>query len=262
MPTYAQLQNEVWWGREIITPELTWFGDQLCAGLKVGRDAFGTKGDNNHLNGGHRSQEWILNSRFCTSRSYSVEGGLSADQARHVSAFDITPASKADMLRISQNLDRVVRAGKLEELVEWFGNVDGDQRVDGFNNITNAIARSDSSHLWHLHGRLGRRYLRDRSVLQRVLDALLHGAFLGTKTVDVPAPIGDDMPALLRLSTAPHVFLTNGLQARWIRDEAELADCVTLHTDGTIPLGFGGKVRVVARRSLIGQIVGEAPAGF
>lgn len=265
MPTYAQLQAEPWWGREVVTPELERFGAELCRALGVGRDAFGTRGDNHHLNGGHRSQEWILNSRYCTSRSYSIEGGLSAEQLRHVSAFDITPGSRADMLRISQNLDRVVRAGQLEELVEWFGNTNNDNRVDGWNNIRDAVASADDSHLWHLHGRFGRRYLRNWEVMQRTLAALLHGT--GGRAAAAASPselaaIGDDMPALIRWEKSPHVFVTNGVQARWIRDEAELADVQTLHGDGTLPLGFGGKVRVVSRPALIGQIVGPVPPGF
>ncbi len=187
MPTYAQLQAESWWGREITTPEVNWLGDQLCAALGIPRNNFGCKGDNRHLNGGHRSQEWIVNSRYCTNRSYATETGLTGDQARHLSAFDITPATRDQMLLISRNIDKVTRAGQLEELVEWFGNTDNDQRVDGWNNIKNAVATSDSSHLWHLHGRFSRKVLRDPSVMQRTLTALLHGT--GTTSTS-----GADMP--------------------------------------------------------------------
>ncbi|MEO3742485.1 hypothetical protein [Plantactinospora sp. B5E13] len=67
MPTYAQLQAETWWGRELTTPELAWLGAELCRRTGRPRGAFGTKGDNNHLRGAHRSQEWILKSRYATS---------------------------------------------------------------------------------------------------------------------------------------------------------------------------------------------------
>lgn len=262
MPSYSQLQAEPWWEREIVTTEMSRFGEELCRGLGVSRASFGVKGDNWHLNGGHRSQEWILNSRYCTSRTYSIEGGLTADQLRHISAFDITPKNRADMLRISQNIDKVTRAGQLEELVEWFGNTNNDTRVDGFNNIRNAVATSDSSHLWHLHGRLGRRYLRNWPVLNRVLKALLHGTVPVATPAVVPAAIGDDMPALMRWDQSPHVFLTNGITAFWVTTEEELRDRQFLHNEGTHPLGFGGKVRVVGRRSLIGVVVGPVPSGF
>ncbi len=192
MATYAQLQSESWWGREVITPELTWLGNELCAALGVGRDHFGSKGDNAHLNGGHRSQEWIKNSRYCTNRNYTTVAGLNPEQARHIAALDITPANLDQMLRICRNLDRVVRAGQLEEIVEWYGNTNNDQRVDGWNNIKNAVASSDSSHLWHAHLTFDRRVLRDMGVMRRVLNALLNGT--GTPPVTESAPVAEPQP--------------------------------------------------------------------
>ena len=91
MPTYAQLESERWWGREIVTAELDWLGDVLCSRLRRPRAAAGSKGDNEHLNGAHRSQEWILNSRWATSRTYTVQSGLNATQLRHISGFDMVP---------------------------------------------------------------------------------------------------------------------------------------------------------------------------
>ncbi len=206
MATYAQLQSESWWGREVITPELTWLGNELCAALGVGRDHFGSKGDNAHLNGGHRSQEWIKNSRYCTNRTYTTVAGITVEQARHIAAFDITPATRAQMLTISRNLDRVTRAGQLEEVVEWYGNTNDDQRVDGWNNIKNAVASSDSSHLWHLHGTFDRRYLRDMNVMRRTLKALLNGT---TESTTTPTPRGDDemLPFMVKFPSSATVYL-------------------------------------------------------
>lgn len=213
MPTYAQLQSESWWGREVETPELRWLGDQLCSALGVARNAFGTKGDNNHRNGGHRSQEWIANSRWCTNRTYTTMSGLSADQMRHIAAFDITPKTRAQMLTISRNLDKVCRAGLLEEVVEWYGNTNDDQRVDGWNNIKNAVASSDSSHLWHLHATFDRRVLRNLSVMERTLSALLSGT---GSAAAIPTQGDPDMPLLFfaKLKDDPTVrlvdsFMTN-----------------------------------------------------
>lgn len=171
MPTYQQLQAEPWWGQEIVTDELDWLVDQLCAHYGVPRGNGGTKGDNRHLNGGHRSQRWILNSAYCTNRTYSVEAGLPTALVNDIAAFDVTLPLQ-HMLTISRNADRATRAGQLEELVEWFGNVDGDERVDGWNNIENRIASSDSSHLWHFHGRIRRSLLRDMATMRRILAAL------------------------------------------------------------------------------------------
>lgn len=177
MVTYAQLEAEAYWRNERVHPEMQAFGVRLCKALGVGTNAFGVKGDNEHRNGGHRSQEWILKSKYCTNRTYTVESGLSIEESRLISAFDITPKSRDDMLRISRNLDKVVRAGQLEGLVEWFGNTNNDTVVDGYDNIRNAVIRSDPSHLWHLHGRSKRRLsiLGSRWYWDQVFNALVYG---------------------------------------------------------------------------------------
>lgn len=185
MPTYAQLSAEAAWRDETVTGEMDEFGDALCEALGVPRSHFGVKGDNSsgHMRGGHRSQAWILGSRYCTSRTYTVEPALPAVNLNDIPAFDITPKSNAQMLWICGNLDRVVRAGQLEEVVVWYGNLDNKGPVDGFDNIRNIIATSDRSHDWHLHAQLGRRFTRSRAVMQRILAALLGR----------PIPGGDDV---------------------------------------------------------------------
>lgn len=169
MPTYAQLQAEPWWGREVVTAELDWLGDELCRHTGRPRVAAGTKGDRFHLSGAHRSQEWILNSRYATSRSYTVQAGLTAAQARHVAGFDFTPGGVGSMLTQSQRLMAAVRAGRLEAVRELYCNVDGDRVVDGWDNVRDRAATSDSSHLWHWHLGFDRRRMTDRRLMERVL---------------------------------------------------------------------------------------------
>lgn len=187
MATYDQLNAESWWRAETVTPEMDWLGDQLCSALSVPRANFGCKGDNSsgHMRGGHRSQAWLLNSRYSTSRTYTVEPGLPSAFVNDLPAFDITPKNNAQMLTICRNLDRVVRAGQLEEVVVWYGNLDNTGPVDGYDNIRNIIATSDHSHDWHCHIQVGRRFTRSRAVMERILAALLGQAL----------PSGDDVQA-------------------------------------------------------------------
>jgi hypothetical protein len=72
----------------------------------------------------------------------------------------------------------------------------------------------------------------------------------------------DDMRSLMRYRDTPQVFLTDGLFARWVTSEAEIGDLRTLSSEGTIRLGYDGKVRVVTRRELVGRIIGRVPAGW
>jgi hypothetical protein len=179
MPTYAELQAETWWGREIVTDPLRDLGVRLCTAYGRPAAAFGTKGDNAHLYGSHRSQEWIKNSRYCTNRSYTVQSGLTTEQARYIGGFDFNPGSTKAMIEICSRLDAAVRAGRLEVVREWYGNLDGDTRVDGYNNIANRAATSDSSHLWHVHGGLDRTQVDSAAAIRAVGDVLLNQATNG-----------------------------------------------------------------------------------
>lgn len=72
----------------------------------------------------------------------------------------------------------------------------------------------------------------------------------------------DDVRSLMRYRDSPHVFLTDGVFARWIASEDEVADLRTLSGEGTIRLGYNGQIRVVTRRELVGRIVGRVPSGW
>jgi len=174
MPTYAQLQSESWWTREIVTPELDWLGDELCRRTKRPRGAFGVKGDNKHLRGSHRSQEWILKSKYATSRTYTVQSGLTATQQRHLCGVDFVPgewgsaASERLMKAQTGRLIAAMKAGQLNEVREVFGTTNG-RTVTGYNNVTNQPATSDDSHLEHWHLTLDRRHCANKRLMERIL---------------------------------------------------------------------------------------------
>ncbi|GIG85323.1 hypothetical protein [Plantactinospora endophytica] len=224
MPTYAQLQTESWWARELVTPELDWLGDELCRRTRRPRGAFGNKGDNNHLRGAHRSQEWILKSRYCTSRTYTVQAGLTAVQQRHVAGVDFTPGSAAEMVAQCKRIYTAVRTGTLEEVREFYGNVDGDKVVDGWDNVRNRAASSDSSHLWHWHLTLDRRCCADRRVMERIL-----AIALGDPTEE---DVDDATIDKIATRTKTKVMADNGIQQLLARvqqltvDQATLLDAV------------------------------------
>lgn len=173
MADAGDIQAEYWWQREIVTVELDWLGDELCRRTGQPRTAAGTKGNTAHLNGGHRSQEWILRSLYCTNRSYTVQSGLTATQARHIAAFDFTPGNVVDMIAQSRRLIAAMKAGFLDEVLAIYCNVDGDRIVDGWNNVLDRAATSDSSHLWHWHLTLDRRHMTNRALMERIVSIAL-----------------------------------------------------------------------------------------
>jgi hypothetical protein len=153
MPSYLELAAEPWWRDEYIPPNLKILCERLQAFYGVGWTHIGCKGDNNHLRGAHRSRAWIKKSIYCTDRLYTVSrtsGDRSGGDSNWLAGMDATiPNDK--LIAACRRLDEAVRAGLLEKITEWYGNDDGDNRVDGYDNIANRVASSDASHLWHLH---------------------------------------------------------------------------------------------------------------
>jgi hypothetical protein len=153
MATYLELLAEPEWKAEVAPPNLKKLGDALRAHYGLTASAIGYKGDNRHLKGAHRSRRWIKNSAYCTNRTYTVSrtpGDRSGGDDDWLAGLDAT-LPRAELIAACARLDAAVRAGRLEKITEWYGNDDGDTRVDGYDNIANRAATSDSSHLWHLH---------------------------------------------------------------------------------------------------------------
>ncbi len=180
MPTIAQLQAEPWWSREIITVELHWLGDELCRRTGAPAYSIGTKGDENHLNGGHRSQEWIVNSGWCTNTRYTVQQGLTADQVRHIAALDRTPgawgtaANRARMVVETSRLLTAARAGKLVGVTQIQGTINGTNTYgQNFPSLITTIP--SDSHLDHWHVTFDRRYLHDAALMRRIADVVTIG---------------------------------------------------------------------------------------
>lgn len=178
MASDEEIRDEIWWDREIVTPELDWLADELCRRTGRPRTAAGTKGNTAHRNGGHRSQEWILKSRFCTDRDYTVQTGLTDEQLRHIAACDFTPGSwgtSTNRQLVAQQTRRLWDAAKRGELDGWTqveGTLDGRNPV-GLNVRTGTTFRPDSSHLdhWHLTG--DRRRMRDSALMARTVNIAL-----------------------------------------------------------------------------------------
>jgi len=158
MVTLAELRTEAAWHAEFQPPELARLCQRLRSFYGVGPLYIGSKGDERHLRGYHRSARWIHTSRFCTNRTYSVTetpGNRTPGDENWLCAIDMT-IPRAQLISACARLDTAVRAGRLEKITEWYGNDDGDTRVDGYDNIRNVVAISDDSHLWHLHLSLDR----------------------------------------------------------------------------------------------------------
>lgn len=169
-----------------------------------------------------------LGGTFANKRGYhNVPKNLSAGDyslrygrgnAAWCAAIDLT-MPLAEMKKYSA---RLLRSGldakdpRLNYLREFFGNVDGNQIVDGFDFQSNTRVSSDKSHLWHIHISFMRAYVADPACYRALLSVLrgesvvvwrvkewalsLPSRFAGAKPAvkPAPAPVKPAGPAPLR----------------------------------------------------------------
>jgi hypothetical protein len=231
MPTLAQLRAEPWWDREIVTDEVRWLGAELCRRTGRPADAFGCKGNEAHLSGSHRSQEWLTNSRYCTNRTGTGQAGLTALQSRYCAGIDFTPGSAAEMVAQCRRIYDAMRAGQLDEVRWFYGNLDGDRVVDGWNNVLDRVTTSDSSHLWHWHLGVDRRLMNSRPVMEKLLAVVL-GA----------NPKEDRMLVIAKDNADNSLWLCDGVWSRPLAAD-QVAHVRHLAGSGAIgPLWKGGEV--------------------
>lgn len=150
---YADLANEhppdpSYWSREFEAPALAAFNERLRAFYGHTKSQTGSRGDNRHLKGRHRSRNWDLNSKYCTNRAYATTDSRDkAGDGDWLRATDVGITGPI-LIAAASRLDAAVRAGRLPIIAEWFGTVDGVNVVGWFEGHSST---SDSSHLYHLH---------------------------------------------------------------------------------------------------------------
>ena len=136
------------WKREFTPDPLERFNERLRILYGHSRAQTGSKGDNRHLSGRHRSVNWDLYSRFCVNRAYGTRD--QRDMQGNGDALRATDVglSGPRLWAACRRLDAAVRAGRLPLIAEWFGTFDGRSVVGWFEGH---LASSDSSHLYHAH---------------------------------------------------------------------------------------------------------------
>lgn len=173
MPTYAELAAEPWWGAEFEPPALARFNARLRAHYGHTKAQTGSKGDNRHLRGRHRSINWALNSTFCTNRSYgTVDARDRRGNWNALRATDIA-ITGTDLRAASTRLDAAVRGGKLLGLAEWFGTKDGLSVVGWYEGHPST---SSSSHLSHLHLGVFTEHADDTELFDLLFDTITGGS--------------------------------------------------------------------------------------
>lgn len=246
MVSYAELESEPWWGREVTPAPLDWLGDRLCAFYRQPRSASGVKGDNDHLKGAHRSQEWILNSEHCTNTGYTVQSGLTSWQTRLLAGHDFVPAgwgttaNRQLMIAHTHRLIDAAKRGMLRGVIEIGGTLDG-KKPYGWHVVRGVPLSFDSSHVDHSHLTFDRTAVESSQVAANVFRVMIGAVKVYTLVKEIGEETGQ-------------VWLGDGMKRRKVKDQQELADIIYLAQTGQIAPIFGnGAVQVVANIDAYGK---------
>lgn len=193
--SYDVLDNEAAWRDEYETPEVAAFNARLRAHYGLDKNNCGSKGDNRHLKGRHRSRRWCLTSAYCTNRDYGTTDAR--DKAGPADALRATDVGiQGQRLRdATARLLAAKRAGRLPQLAEFFGTVDGVTVTGWFEGH---VSSSDSSHLYHLHLGYWTGSTLDQAFFDELFDIITGGGFMAGVTVK------DQEVAIWRLEGIAH----------------------------------------------------------
>jgi len=255
MITYAQLEAESWWLAEIVAPAHAAFNARMMAAYHLTPATCGSKGDNNHLYGRHRSRDWDLNSQFCTDRAYGTQDARDrAGAGNWIRATDIGISGPTHWAA-AHRLDVAVRAGRLPGVAEWFGTYDGANVTGWYEGHWSA---ADDSHLTHLHVGLWTSHCDDAAQLQMLGDIIF-----GTDGGD---------PDMF-IAHVPKGFYGNAADEYWVvgpggryRDLAESYQLRGAYNRGgcpTVEIGAGDVPKGWTPAKLVDELgpIVQAPAG-
>lgn len=119
-------------------------------------------------------------------------GNRAGDYSRQLPKDRLGPGDKCAAIDLTLPLaqmkkysGRLLKSGRDKNdprgnyLREFFGNVDGNQYVDGWDFQSVSPSSSDSSHLWHIHISILRAYVNDPACFRALL-SILRGESVAT----------------------------------------------------------------------------------
>lgn len=151
-------------------------------------------------------------------------------------AIDMTfkSAQRGDYRNIAKYSQRLYQAGAAKDprtypMREFYGNTDGDTEVEGWSYYRGRPGSSDSSHLWHIHISIHRKYINDEAAMRSILEIFTGESDLPTPedvwNVDyIPAPKNDPSPNPNNPTWKPKSYLQETLDAIYAlqKDVAEI----------------------------------------
>jgi len=128
--------------------------------------------------GYHNSRDHLPASDYSV-REFSVDRQGEADEGCAID-WTFPDAQAGDYRTISKYSKRLLAAGQAGRTAdprtvyirEFFGQIDSDSTVEGWDFAKHTTSSSDSSHLWHIHISLHRAYSQDAKAAAAILSIL------------------------------------------------------------------------------------------
>lgn len=204
---------------EYAPSSLKWLGQQVVKHVPSARMS-GIVGDRAHTYGYHRARSQLASSDYSVRLAKDKQGDANA-----ASAIDISLS--ASMMRTVTKRFMKVAKDKSDPrrayFREFFGTLNG-KTVTGWDTSSNSATTSDSSHLWHVHVSVYRKYATSRTAAEALLSIFTgqdHGG-------------DDDMPKMVSLAAKRNTTLR---PRDWTTTyfDTEYSDPDKGHADGHFP---------------------------
>jgi peptidoglycan hydrolase-like protein with peptidoglycan-binding domain len=132
--------------------------------------------------GYHNSRDHLPSDDYSVAQfAVDREGPASEGSAIDWTFPSAQAGNYADISKYSKRLYAARNEGdeRTKYIREFFGQIDSDSSVEGWDFSKNRASSSDSSHLWHIHISIHRKYINDAYAMKAIL-SILKGESLET----------------------------------------------------------------------------------
>jgi hypothetical protein len=150
------------------------------------------------------------------------EGPSDKAAALDITFVDAQAGNYATIAALSSRLYAAGRAGRANDprtvyMREFFGNIDTDRTVEGWDFARGNTSTSDSSHLWHIHISVHRKYVTDMRAMRAILSILKGETVRTWLTAEGMASAQDDGNATWGSQIASPAYNKSASAGDWLK---------------------------------------------
>jgi hypothetical protein len=161
----------------------------------------GILGDSAHTYGYHRGRNYVAGDDYSVQYPEDQQGDGEA-----ASALDLSWSDAQWQYTVSQRLLNAKNDSRMYACREFYGSTDG-RVVCGWDYVGGYPVSSDSSHLWHIHLSILRKYANDSAALSGIASVITGGA---GGAVPPPIPISTEDDPMYKIIYGSNQYILCG----------------------------------------------------